>query len=107
MSKTKSYKSSVKAAIHQTAAGLYDANMIDKQTMRKFDTSCLSPVEDFTPEQIQALREREGVSQDVFAHYLNVSKDSVAKWERGAKHPVGSSRKLLSLVARNGLETIA
>lgn len=37
MGKTKSYKSGVKAAIHQTAAGLYDAGMIDRQTMRDFD----------------------------------------------------------------------
>ena len=107
MSKTKSYKSDVKAAIHQTASGLYNAKMIDKQTMREFDTSCLTEVQDFTAEEIRALREREEVSQTVFAHYLNVSKDSVSQWERGDKHPAGSSLKLLSLVEKNGLDAIA
>ena len=107
MTKTKNYKSNIKAAIHQTANGLYEAGMIDKKTMREFDESCLTEVHDFTPEEIRALREREEVSQDVFAHYLNVSKDSVIKWECGIKHPAGSSLKLLSLVAKKGLESIA
>lgn len=107
MSKTKSYKNGTKAAIHQTASDLYEAGMMDKRTMRRFDESCLTPVPDFSAEEIRALREREEVSQAVFAHYLNVSKDSVSQWERGEKHPAGPSLKLLSLVARKGLEAIA
>lgn len=31
----------------------------------------------------------------------------VSQWERGQKHPQGSSLKLLSLVARGGLTTVA
>jgi len=81
--------------------------MIDKQTMRRFDESCLTPIHAFTAEEIRALREREEVSQSVFAHYLNVSKDSVSQWERGAKQPAGPSLKLLSLVEKNGLNSIA
>jgi putative transcriptional regulator len=81
--------------------------MLDKQTMRQFDASCLTPVRQFTADEIRALREREEVSQTVFAQYLNVSKDSVSQWERGNKHPAGPSLKLLSLVAKNGLEAIA
>jgi putative transcriptional regulator len=107
MSKNRTYKSDALAAIHQTVSGYYAAGVIDKQTMRNFDESCLTVVQDFTPEEIRALREREEVSQDVFAHYLNVSKDSVSKWEQGSKHPAGSSLKLLSLVAKKGLEAIA
>lgn len=107
MSRAKTYKSDIKAAIHETASGLYNAGIIDKQTMHEFDASCLTVVHDFTAQEIRALREREEVSQDVFAHYLNVSKDSVIKWERGVKHPAGPSLKLLSLVAKNGLEAIA
>src|SRR5205807_8676735 len=98
MVKNKTYKSDAFAAIHETASDLYEAGMIDKQTMRHFDESCLTPVREFTPEEIQALREREQVSQKVFALYLNVSKDAVSHWERGEKHPAGPSLKLLSLV---------
>lgn len=49
----------------------------------------------------------EDVSQSVFASYLNVTKDSVSKWERGEKKPAGPSLKLLSLVERKGLDGIA
>ena len=107
MTKTKSYKSDIKAAIHQTASGLYEAGLIGKQTMRRFDESCLTPVKGFTAKKIRALRKREEVSQTVFALYLNVPKDSISQWERGEKHPSGPSLKLLSLVEKKGLEAIA
>jgi putative transcriptional regulator len=38
---------------------------------------------------------------------LNVTTGLVSQWERGEKHPKGASLKLLSLVAKNGLEAIA
>src|ERR1035438_5171126 len=86
MAKAKSYKSNIKAAIHQSASDLYETGLIDKRTMRRFDESCLTPVHIFTAMEIRALREREEVSQMVFAQYLNVQKDSVSQWERGEKH---------------------
>lgn len=107
MAKTKKYKSAALAAIHETAVGMYDAGVIDKRTMRSFDQECLTPIREFTPEEIRALREREEVSQAVFASYLNVSKDYVSKWERGEKKPAGPSLKLLSLIERKGLAAIA
>lgn len=107
MAKAKKYKSDVKAAIHEIATGLLGVGIIDKQTMRRFDDSCLTPIRPFSAKEIRALREREEVSQSVFAHYLNVTKDSVSKWERGEKKPAGPSLKLLSLVERKGLQGIA
>jgi putative transcriptional regulator len=53
------------------------------------------------------LREREGASQAVFARYLNVTTGLISQWERGEKHPQGPSLKLLSLVAKYGLSTVA
>lgn len=93
--------------IHKTAAGLRRAGVIDKATMREFDTLCLKPVVPMAPEEIRALRERERVSQPVFASYLNVRKDAVSKWERGEKRPNGPSLKLLNLVKEKGLDAIA
>ena len=107
MAKAKKYKSDAFAAIHETAVGMYEAGVIDKRTMRSFNNACLTPVHDFTAEEIRALREREEVSQAVFASYLNVSKDYVSKWERGEKKPAGPSLKLLTLVEKNGLAAIA
>jgi putative transcriptional regulator len=104
---TKQYRSPAMASIHETAQGLHAAGVMDKQTMRKFDEACLTPVRPFTPEEIRARREREGASQAVFARYLNVTTGLISQWERGEKHPQGASLKLLSLVARHGLGTVA
>jgi putative transcriptional regulator len=104
---TKQYRSSVMASIHETAEGLHAAGVMDKQTMRKFDEACLTPVRPLTPEEIRSLREREGASQAVFARYLNVTTSLISQWERGEKHPQGPSLKLLSLVAKHGLGKVA
>lgn len=95
------------ASIHETAEGLHAAGLLDKRTMREFDEACLTPVRPMTAAEIRALREREGASQAVFARYLNVTTGLVSQWERGEKHPRGSSLKLLSLVAKHGLGTVA
>jgi putative transcriptional regulator len=107
MTKTNKPKPQIKPAIPEIATGLHAVGMIDKQTMRRFDDSCLTPIPQFSATQIRALRDREDVSQPVFASYLNVTKDSVSKWERGEKKPAGPSLKLLSLVERKGLAGIA
>ena len=104
---TKQYRSRVMASIHETAEGLHAAGIMDKQTMRRFDEACLTPVHTLSPTDIRALREREGASQAVFARYLNVTAGLVSQWERGEKHPQGASLKLLSLVQRHGLGTVA
>ena len=103
----KTYKSDALSAVHETISDLHDAGIITRQTMKDFDERCLTPIHEFSAEEIKSLRGQEGVSQTVFAHYLNVSPDSVRKWEQGLKHPAGSSLKLLSLVEKKGLQAIA
>jgi putative transcriptional regulator len=95
------------ASVHKTAKGLHAAGVMDLATMREFDALCLTPVEQLKPAEIRSLRIREHVSQPVFAHYLNVRKDAVSKWERGEKRPDGPSLKLLNLVKAKGLKSIA
>lgn len=104
---TKQYRSDLMASIHETAEGLHEAGLMDKRTMREFDELCLTKVEPLTPEDIRTIREKENVSQVVFAHYLNVTKGVISQWERGEKRPSGASLKLLSLVKKKGLEAIA
>jgi putative transcriptional regulator len=104
---SRKYKSDAMAAIHETMEALYDGGVIGKQTMRRFDDACLTPIRPLEPEEIRAIREREHVSQTVFANYLNVTSSLVSKWERGEKRPSGASLKLLSLVEKNGLATVA
>ena len=95
------------AAVHETMESLHNIGAIDKRTMRGFDDACLTPIRPLKPAQIRAIREREQVSQTVFANYLNVTSGLVSKWERGEKHPSGASLKLLSLVEKNGLAAVA
>jgi putative transcriptional regulator len=99
-------RSRLSAAIHETAAGLHRIGLIDRATMREFDASCLTSVQPLSPRQITALRAREGVSQGVFARYLNVRPKLVSEWERGEKKPSGPSLKLLSIVKAKGLDAI-
>lgn len=108
MTKAKArYRSRLLAAVHETAQGLHRAGALDKETMRKFDLMCLTPVRPLTAAQIRALRLRERASQAVFARYLNVTTGLVSQWERGEKHPRGASLKLLALIAKNGLQAVA
>ncbi len=97
------------AAIHETMAALQDVGAIDKQTMRRFENACLTPIRTLKPKEIKAIRERERerVSQTVFANYLNVTSSLVSKWERGEKRPSGPSLKLLSLVEKKGIAVVA
>ena len=103
----KIYKSELRAALHQTVEGLHRAGLVDKQTMRHFDERCLTLVEKLSGREIHLLREREGVSQKVFARYLNVPVTLISQWERGERKPSGPAVKLLSLVKHKGLDAIA
>jgi len=103
----KQYASDALAAVHETALGLTEAGVMPRQTMKTFDDMCLTPVKELTPGEIRQIRLCEGASQAVFARYLNVSIGLVSQWERGEKHPRGASLKLLTLVARKGLQAVA
>jgi len=101
------YRSERLAVLHKTAAGLHRAGVFDKATMREFDATCLTLVEPLSPKEIQAMRREAGVSQAVFAQYLNMRTKLVSEWERGETKPSGPSLKLLSIVKAKGLDAIA
>jgi putative transcriptional regulator len=104
---SKKYRSDAMAAIHEAMEALHKVGAIEKKTMRHFDEACLTRVQPLKPRQIKAIRERERVSQTVFANYLNVTPNLVSKWERGERRPSGPALKLLSLVEKRGLAAIA
>ena len=103
----RTYKSEALAAVHEMIEGLHEGGAIDKRTLREFDDACLAPATPLLPDQIKAIREAEHVSQPVFARYLNVSKNLVSDWERGAKKPGGPALRLLSIIQRSGLDAVA
>lgn len=105
--KSKKYRSAALSAIHETMTALHEAGAVSKQTMREFDAACLTPVQLLSAAQIKSLRLREHISQPVFAHYLNVSKNLVSDWERGVKKPGDPALRLLTVIQAKGLEAIA
>lgn len=104
---TKSYKSDALASVHEMMEALEGIGAVDKRTMRRFDEACLTPVHSYSPEEIRAIRQRERISQPVFARYLNVSSNLISDWERGVKKPGGPALRLLTIVDSKGLDAIA
>lgn len=91
---------------HDMAKGLFKVGAIDMMTMREFDAKCLPAIKPLTPTAIKKLRRKEKVSQSVFAKFLNTTLSTVRQWERGEKHPRGTSLKLLNLVYKKGLKVL-
>src|SRR5579859_5713119 len=107
MTKNKGYRSEIAGAIHEMMQDAQDAGVVSRATMRTFDEACLTPAPVLEADEIRALREREHVSQPVFAAYLNVSRNLVSDWERGIKRPGGPALRLLSIIQRKGLQAVA
>lgn len=99
-------KSRILKEVHETAEGLFKAGTISNVTMREYDQLCLSPVHELKPQDIKKLRERENISQAIFAVLLNTSVSSVQKWEIGKKKPSKLALKLLNIVERKGVEVL-
>jgi len=106
MTDRRAFRSEIAAAMHGMVEGFERAGVVGKTTLRSFDATCLAPVRPLAPEEIRAIREREAVSQPVFARYLAVSKNLVSDWERGVKRPGGPALRLLAIVRDKGLGAI-
>lgn len=55
------YKSDLLAAIHETASGLADIGLMDKQTLKNLDKMCLRPAKPLSSDRIAQIR-RQGHS---------------------------------------------
>lgn len=107
MTTRRKFKSTIREGIHASASALHKVGAIDKATMRHFDESCLAVPPAIKPGQIKQLREKNHVSQPVFARYLNTSESTVKQWETGAKKPSGIALKLLAIVQKHGIEVLS
>lgn len=103
---TKQYKSELSGVIHEMASAFNEIGVIDADTMKRFDKTCLTDTT-FNSEAIRAIREHYHLSQADFAHQLNVSIRSLAAWENGTQKPSGAAVKLLTIVKNKGIEAIA
>ena len=85
---------------------LYEDGAVDEVTMREINSLCLPDIKEYSADSIIALRKKTKLSQAAFAVVVNVSPSTVQKWERGAKKPAGSSRRLFDIIERKGLKGI-
>ena len=100
------YKNDLMRSLHEGVTDLFESNLVDKTTMRRFDEKCLTPTPEMSAEDVAALRTRERVSQAVLARTLGVSLNTVSQWERGERKASGAALKLLSLVKSHGLDYV-
>ena len=99
-------KSRILQEVRESALGLHDSGLISKRRMFEFDALCNLEVKLISPIKIKELREKEHVSQAVFAAILNISVSTIQKWELGDKKPSGPSLKLLNILERKGLQAV-
>lgn len=53
---------------------------------------------DISAEDIKAIRKKLGFTQAVFAAVIGVSTKTVEAWEKGTNQPIGSARRMISLI---------
>lgn len=100
-------KKSILEVVHESAKDMHEIGLMDDMTMKEFDALCLPEVTKLSANQIKRIRRENKASQGVFAAYLNTSKSTVQQWEQGVKSPSGPSLKLLHIVQKKGLESLA
>jgi putative transcriptional regulator len=106
MTYKKRFRTRASEAIHTSASALYSMGVIDEERMREYDASCLVEPHEIRPWDVKRIRESQGVTQPVFARYLNTSVSTIQKWESGAKRPSGMAVRLLEVVKRHGLKAL-
>ena len=94
-------------SLQRDMTALDEAGVVSETTMREFNQACLTEVTPLSSYEIKQIRKQNHVSQRVLAMYLNMSIESIQKWERGEKQPSGAALKLLLLAKEKGLDAIA
>jgi len=84
--------------------GLIDEETYEKITMRLLKKEKKVPkIDPISSDEIRAIREREHLSQAVFANYLNLTVGYISQLERGLRRPSGAVLALLNIVRHKGL----
>ena len=97
---------SILETVYETAKGLHKAGFMSDEEMHEFDVLCKPSLDSYTPAQIKRIREKTETSQDKFAARLNISRATVARWERGRTQPSAQSLRLLRVVDQKGLRAL-
>ena len=80
--------------------GLQEAIDYEKGTgSAKKTTYVISPVKEYSCTEIKKIRNDAGMTQNVFANYMGVSKKTVEAWECGRTHPTGPAYRLMNILS--------
>lgn len=81
--------------------GLNEAIDYEKGTGTARTASCtINPAPDFEAQEIKKVRLSLGMTQITFAEVMGVSVKTVEAWEAGTNKPIGSARRLLSILQK-------
>ena len=94
--------SEVQETLSEMAKDLYSVGGIDKTTLKRFDINSLPPVPNYTATQIAELRHKLGLSQSVFAAYLNVSDRAVKNGSKAKPNRPGQRLNCFLLLKAKG-----
>ncbi|MBK7107420.1 MAG: helix-turn-helix domain-containing protein [Ignavibacteriae bacterium] len=95
-------RAKIKEAIGKTVQDLISNNLKISFTEKELKALEVKiPKVKINAKDIQKIRERTKLSQNVFAKVLNVSSSSVKQWEQGKRIPTGSTKVLLELLKEN------
>ena len=92
--------------MYDLAVDLHKVGAMDFITKKAMDELCLPEQKTFSDADVRRIRKKTNMSQPVFAAVIGVSSSAIAQWERGAKKPGGSSRRLLDVIERKGVEIL-
>jgi putative transcriptional regulator len=92
-------RETIKEAIGDTVQDLILSGIRTSFTEKELkDLGVIFPDVEIDASEIQEIRKRIRLSQNVFAKLLNVSPSSVRQWEQGKRKPSGSTMVLLDLL---------
>ena len=98
---------SIRVTINELSQDLYSSGIIDKKTLRDLTEFTTPKIYQYTGDDIKEIREREKVSQAVFAKFLNISPAMVKSLEQGSRKAQGAILKLINIIDDKGLNYLA
>lgn len=99
-------RKSISDSIMDTMDGLNRIGVVSEITMKNIKSLCIPEIDDYKPQKIVSIRKKMKLSQAALASIFNISTSTVQKWEQGEKHPTGSSKKLLDILERKGIQAL-
>ncbi len=87
--------------------GLQEAVDFEKGTGKaRVKSYMIMPIKEYSNKEIREIRMKAGMTQNVFASYMGVSKKTVEAWECGRTHPTGPAFRLLDILATEDIDEI-